>query len=83
MEHRRRRVGPVWSAPSVARHNFEQFSGEALDLRLLHRWNRLTIGADGERGFVWPAVRATSFRVPTKGNELAGATENFEGMELA
>src|SRR4029077_8359138 len=53
------------------RYNLEQFGSEPLDLRLLHRWNRMIIGADGERGFVWPAVRATSFRVPTKGNKLA------------
>ena len=39
--------------------------------------------ADGERGFVRPDVRTAGFRVPAEADELAGATEDFEGMKLA
>ena len=30
----------------AARHDFEQFSGEAFDLRLLHRWNSVAVSGD-------------------------------------
>ena len=32
---------------------------------------------------LWPDVWTAGFRMPAEGDELTGATENFEGMEFA